>query len=214
MKIDQVIRLLVAGPRTSEARALDQLLTRQHAIVVVGETIDLSRLPDLARSQPHDVILLHARGPESALDEIRVILAQIPEARLLVVVSSFTLDEAALILEHGARGVVAIDDAFPQGLRAVRAVHGGEIWGSRAILSRIVQASIRHTMQVHALSSSSLNLTQREGEIVNLLRSGSSNKEIATELQISDKTVKTHLHNIFGKLQIRRRQQILPALLS
>ena len=210
----QRIQLLVAGPRMPETLDLHQLLRKQQAIVVVGETLEISRVPDLIKSRAPDVVLLHARGPAFALKAIRVILAQVPDAKLLVVTNSFSLDEAALILEHGARGVMAVGEAYAQGIRAIRTVHAGEIWGSRGVLSQIVAASIKHTIQVHALSKSSLNLTERESEIVKLLRSGSTNKEIASQLSISDKTVKTHLQNIFGKLQIHRRQQILPALIS
>jgi LuxR family transcriptional regulator of csgAB operon len=93
-------------------------------------------------------------------------------------------------------------------------VHGGEIWGSRCVLSQIAQRSIEHTRQIYALSKSSLKLTERESEIVRLLQDGSTNKEIAQQLCISDKTVKAHMHNIFGKLQIHRRQMILPAFPS
>jgi DNA-binding NarL/FixJ family response regulator len=210
----QGIQLLVAGPRMPETRALTQLLAQQQAIVVVGETLEISRVPALVRLWRPDVVLLHARGPAFALEVTRAILAQVPDAKLLVVATSFSLVEAELILEHGARGVVPAGDSFAQGLRAIRAVHAGEIWGSRALLSRIVQTSIKQTLPMHSLSKSSLNLTERENEIVKLLRSGSTNKEIASQLSISDKTVKTHLHNIFGKLHINRRQKILPTLLS
>jgi DNA-binding NarL/FixJ family response regulator len=160
------------------------------------------------------VVLLHTGATDSAAEAIGFILAQDSDARLLLVARSFSLDQAVLVLEHGARGLLAAGDVYAQGLRAIRAVHGGEIWGSRALLSRIVHSSIRHTALVHAHEKSSLSLTERESEVIKLLRSGSSNKEIASHLRISDKTVKTHLQNIFGKLQIHRRQQVLPALLS
>ena len=208
------IRLLMLGPRLPETRALDTLLARQQAIVVVAEVLEIAKATDAVRLLKPDVILLHSLDVDFALEAIGVILARIPNARLLLVTHTSSADAAVQMLEHGARGLLPTGDVHAQGLRAIHAVHAGEIWGSRALLSRIVQGTIKHTTLVHAQEKSSLSLTERESEVIKLLRSGSSNKEIAAQLRISDKTVKTHLQNIFGKMQIHRRQQILPALLS
>ena len=210
----QNIRLLILGARAPETQALDQLLALQGTIVVVGEIPEIAKTTESVRLLKPDVILLHALRVDVALEAIRVILSHVPSARLLVVTGATSADDAVLMLEHGARGLLPPSDLHAQGLRAIHAVHAGEIWGSRALLSRIVQGSIKHTKRVHAHEKSSLSLTERESEVIKLLRSGSSNKEIAAQLRISDKTVKTHLQNIFGKMQIHRRQQILPALLS
>ncbi len=210
----QNTRLLIVGPRPPEPHALDQLLAKQHAIVVVGEVQEIGKTAESVRRLKPDVILLHTLGIDFALDAIRVVLSQNLSARLLVVTGEASADDAVLMLEHGVRGLLPVGDIYAQALRAIHAVHAGEIWGSRALLSRIVQGTIKHTTLVHAHEKSSLNLTEREREIIKILRSGLSNKEIAAQLRISDKTVKTHLQNIFGKMQIHRRQQILPALLS
>ena len=208
------IRLLTVGPRVPETRALDRLLAGQRAIVVVGEVLEIANAADAVRLLKADVVLLHTLGVDFALEAIGVILASIPHARLLLITHTGCADSAVQMLEHGARGLLPPEDVHAQGLRAIHAVHAGEIWGSRALLSRIVQGTIKHTTLVHSHEKSSLSLTERESEIIKLLRSGLSNKEIAAQLHISDKTVKTHLQNIFGKMQIHRRQQILPALLS
>jgi DNA-binding NarL/FixJ family response regulator len=208
------IRLLILGPRVPETRALDTLLAQQHTIVVVGEVLESTRAAEAIGLLRPDVILLHTLGIDFALEAIGVILARIPQARLLLVTHTSCAESAVQMLEHGARGLLPPADVHAQGLRAIHAVYAGEIWGSRALLSRIVQSSMKQTTLVHAHEKSSLNLTERESEVINLLRSGLSNKEIAAQLHISDKTVKTHLQNIFGKMQIHRRQQILPALLS
>ncbi len=210
----QNIRLLILGARAPETQALDQLLALQGTIVAVGEIPEIAKTTESVRLLKPDVILLHALRVDFALEAIRVILSHIPTARLLLVTRATSADDAVLMLEHGARGLLPPNEIHAQGLRAIHAVHAGEIWGSRALLSRIVQGTIKHTKLVHAHEKSSLSLTERESEVIKLLRSGSSNKEIAAQLQISDKTVKTHLQNIFGKMQIHRRQQILPALLS
>lgn len=208
------IRVLLAGPHLEQTHAFDHLVAVQSGFIVIAETGDATHASNnVARLRP-DIVVLRAFTADCALEAIGVMLSRAPKARLLVLTHIFSLDQATLILEHGASGVMAAGDAHAQGLRAMRAVHDGEIWGSRAVLSRIVNNSIKHTTQVHAHESSSLNLTERESDIVKLLRNGSSNKQIASNLSISDYTVKTHLQNIFSKLRIHRRHQILPALLA
>ncbi len=208
------IKVLLAGPQLEQTHAFDQLLAVQSGFIVIAETGDATHASkNVVRLKP-DIVVLRAFTAECALEAIGVMLSRAPKARLLVLTSTFSLDQATLILEHGACGVMATGDARAQGLRALRAVHDGEIWGSRAVLSRIVNNSIQHTTQVHAHKNSPLNLTERESDIVKLLRNGSSNKQIALNLCISNYTVKTHLQNIFSKLHIHRRHQILPALLA
>lgn len=202
------IRLLMLGPRLPETRALVALLAQQKAIVVVGEVLDLANGAAAARLLKPDVILLHTPDDDFALEAVRVILAGAANAKLLLVTQTGSADTAVQLLEHGARGLLPRSDVLAQALRAIHAVHAGEIWASRGLLSRIVQDAIKHTMLVQPHEKSSLRLTARESEIIKILRSGLSNKEIAAQLRISDKTVKTHLQNIFGKMQINRRQHI------
>lgn len=206
------IRLLILGPRAPEEDGLDQLLAQQHAIAVVGKVLEIGNCGESVRLHKPDVTMVRALDVDVALDATRNILARTPSARLLLITHAASADIAVRMLEHGACGLLPPRDVHAQGLRAIHAVYGGEIWGSRALLSGMLQSSIQHTVLVHAREKSASSLTERESEIVKLLRVGASNKQIAAQLRISDKTVKTHLQNIFGKMQIHRRQQILPAL--
>ena len=217
------IRLLIVRPLAPDNHALDDLLALQKAIAVVAEVPEIAQTAAFVRRHKPDVIVLHTLSVDAALHAIRGVLSEAPTARLLLVTHAthatsatpaMTVDDAVLVLEHGARGLLPASDVEAQGLRAIRAVHAGEIWGSRALLSRMVHGAIKQTTLMHAQEKSALSLTHRESEIAALLRSGASNKQIAAQLRISDKTVKTHLQNIFGKMQIHRRQHILPALLS
>jgi DNA-binding NarL/FixJ family response regulator len=211
----QHIRLLIGGQRLPEGLAVQPLLARQQAIKVVGEAVEMAQVIKAICLVKPDVILLHAMSVDSTLQTIRTILSHAPSAALLLVTDATNTDTdtAIRMLEHGARGLLAPADIHAQGLRAIHAVYAGELWGSRAVLSQIAQRTIRHTALAHAHEKSASTLTERESEIATLLRSGASNKQIAAQLRISDKTVKTHLQNIFGKMQIHRRQQIPSALL-
>jgi NarL family two-component system response regulator LiaR len=208
------IRVMVAGSRPTEARAFEDFLERQPGVSLVGSCNELQKIPSTVwRCIPH-VMLLYLRGTQLAVGTVQNILAEVPEARLLLIVPACTTERAAEIIEAGACGVIAHTEIGKQGLRAIRAIRDGEIWGSRKVLSRIVNTSIRHTSRQTTQSKHMQALTGREGEIVKLLQTGSSNKEIAQQLYISDKTVKTHLHNIFAKLNVNRRHKIFPKLFS
>ena len=202
------------GFRSAEARAFEDFLQRQPDMNMVGTCNELQKIPSVAwKCVPH-VMLLYLRGTQTAVNTVREILAEMPDARLLLIVPSCPITQAAEIIEAGAWGIMAFDEMGKQGLRAIRTIRGGEIWGSRKVLSRIIHTSVRHTTRQITQSKSMQALTGREGEIVKLLQTGSSNKEIAAQLEISDKTVKTHLHNIFAKLNVNRRNKIFPKLFS
>ena len=205
MSSAQRIRVLIAGSRSTEARALEELLLQQSDIFVVGESPEIRRIPETMWKRAPHAILIHLRGAQLAIEAVQEVLSILPDARLLVILQLVSANQAAQILEHGARGVMAIDQQYSQGVRAIRSVHAGELWGSRTVLSLIAQTAITNAMEAQSYSKSLLNLTGREREVVDLLRDGSSNKQIASQLNISDKTVKTHMQNIFGKLQVSKQ---------
>jgi DNA-binding NarL/FixJ family response regulator len=203
------IRVLFTGLPGGEAKRLEELILSQPDMLVMAPCTETTRIADTAVRYAADIILLHARDPAAGRAAIREALLQVPGTRLLVVLPTVSDTDAASLIEDGARGVMAVNGEYAQGIRAIHAVHAGEIWGSRATLSIIARAAIRHTMDFEGRSRALLALTRRERQIVELLRYGSSNKQIALQLQISDKTVKTHVQNIFSKLQVRRRQMVV-----
>jgi DNA-binding NarL/FixJ family response regulator len=208
------IRLMSVGPRSAESRAFEGFLDQQSDIAVVGTCTELQKLASVAWSCVPHVMLMYLRGTQLAMDAVRNVLAELPEARLLLIVPSCPDQQAMEIIESGAWGSIEFGDLGKHGLLAIRTIWAGEIWGSRKVLSRIVQANVRHATEQITLSKAMQALTGRESEIVKLLQTGSSNKEIAARLAISDQTVKTHVHNIFSKLNVSRRNKIFPKLFS
>lgn len=203
MFIPPRLRVLLTGPATRELHAVDSWFARQDSIVLVGNGHH-----DGEANRPPDLIVLRAQRGADALRRVGEMLAQHEGARIVVVARWLEEEDAAQLLAEGARGVLSVDDLPLRGLRALRDVVKGEIWGPRSALSRIVNASIRQSLKEKAVTKGLPGLTAREISIVSLLQRGSSNKEIAANLGISDKTVKTHLQNIYGKLHVRRRQEI------
>ena len=104
----------------------------------------------------------------------------------------------------GVRGFIYEQDSLNQLLRCIRAVFNGEIWLSRKIMAKCL---LRHKSLDHPNRERRSILTPREGEILRLLATWSRNDEIAERLHISSHTVKTHLYNIFRKINVSNRGQ-------
>jgi two-component system nitrate/nitrite response regulator NarL len=209
METDNRIRVLIRGLPVLPVHALQAALAEEGDIDFINRQIDSSNVchPSGEARRP-DVELLGVTTLEYALGALLWALSDAPDSRVLIVADTLTPDDMSLILVHGACGVLTSRDALTHGAQAIRAVHTGEIWGSRAVLSTIVHAVSSKAIGEVSHSGVHCHLTERESEILGHLRFGSSNKEIASCLGISDKTVKTHLQNIFEKIDIHRRQRL------
>jgi DNA-binding NarL/FixJ family response regulator len=123
------------------------------------------------------------------------------------------LTEDALLteaLQQGAKGYLPKTATADELLKAIRRIDAGELWVRRAPLTQIVERWRRQVQAQHGpLAVRRGTLTAREHDIVRGVQQGLTNKEIATQLGISDKTVKTHLSAISRKLQVRQRVHLL-----
>ena len=140
---------------------------------------------------------------------------RLPKRRLffLYKISNILMDEEfiAEALQWGGRGFLVNSGRWETYLKAIRAIHSGDVWISRQIMARILGNLLQSRGPAHesAHPKSKGSLTIREREIVHWVAKRMTNKEIARQLGISDKTIKTHLDHIFDKLKINRRMQLL-----
>jgi DNA-binding NarL/FixJ family response regulator len=188
------------------------ILSSQPGIEVVGEAEDgLSALDGVERTRP-DVVLMDIRMP--GLDGIEA-TKQIREARVLIL-TTFGHDEYVVeALMAGASGFL-LKDATPEELvHAVRVVANGESLLAPAVTTTLLaqvlptlgQAPAGESARSGASREMLSQLTDRELEVLKLLAKGWSNAEIATELYISEATVKTHVSHLLSKLGLRDRVQ-------
>jgi DNA-binding NarL/FixJ family response regulator len=96
--------------------------------------------------------------------------------------------------------------------KAIRMVEKGEIWVNRRIISTVLEEFSKHIRKTRYNNDLLKNLSAREKEILNLISRGYSNKDVAKVLFISEKTVKTHLKNIFRKLGVNKRTEAISLL--
>jgi DNA-binding NarL/FixJ family response regulator len=189
------LRVIIADDHMLFRQGLKSMLVKLHPEVsVVAEVERVAEIaPTLART-PCDILLLDLQMEDrSALTDIRSFARHV---RVVVVTASQCPEEALAALHAGARAVVFKRFAVETLMEAVRAVTEGHVWMPPALQSE---------MAAQVVEGAPKMLTSREREIVRLVGLGFHNPEIAQRLAISEVTVKSHLNNVFHKLDIRDR---------
>jgi DNA-binding NarL/FixJ family response regulator len=125
-----------------------------------------------------------------------------PSTRILVLATRSSQDTVVRVLRVGASGLVGKQLAFATLVRAIHALAIGELWANRRATADFVE---RLTDDSGRVAASDGQLTGRETEIIDDVGRGFRNKDIARRLNISEKTVKSHLNNIFRKLRVDNR---------
>lgn len=136
------------------------------------------------------------------------ILEQFPTARQLVVAEVFSEANAFSLLRLGAKGLLTFAEARERLPEAVQAVVAGGFWVPRSLLSRFVDTLLQEVRR-HRPTAGPADLSRREREVLDVLLENLSNKEIASRLHISERTVKFHVANLLTKFRVRRRSDLI-----
>jgi len=203
-KMSNPIRVMIVDDHPVVRRGIKSLLGEEEDIQVVGEAVNgKDALEKIAALQP-DVILMDLVMPEmGGIEAIEKITALHPNARILVMTSFAADDKVFPSIKAGALGYL-LKDSDPEDLiRMIRQVYRGELSIHPTIARKVIQELNRPVQEPLTPSP----LTEREMEILQLLAQGVENKEIALRLFVRDATIRTHVSNILGKLQLANRVQ-------
>ena len=198
-----MIRVLIADDHAVVRQGLRTYLELQDDIEVAAEAADgEAAVAEAVRIAP-DVVLLDLAMPRmDGLAALRELRQRAPAARVLVLTSFGEDDRLFTALRSGAAGFL-LKDAEPAELaRAIRSAHEGQAPLSPAVATRVVEelASGRRPRALDVL-------TPRELDVLRLVARGRSNKRIALELGVAEKTVKTHVGHVLAKLDLTDRTQ-------
>jgi len=195
-----MIRVLIADDHFVVRQGLVTLLVPRNGMLVVGEAATGREAVALASKLQPDVILMDMIMPEmDGPEAIALIKQENPKARILVLTSFSENNQVSVAIQAGASGYLLKDSSPDDLLNAIRSVYLGNL-----VLPRDLAVKL---MQLQPSAPALDLLTERETDVLRMLVRGQSNKEIASYLNISTTTVRSHVSNILMKLGVSNRTQ-------
>lgn len=203
----EALRILLVDDHLLFRKGLARLLEAQPDFQVIGEAADGLEAVEQAQRLRPDVVLMDVRMPHcDGVEATRRIKAQMPEARVVMLTVSEDEGDLAGAVRSGADGYL-LKDLQPEVLfQQLRGLRMGETPIARALTGKLFRQLAQQSRPAAQPAATTL-LSTRECEVLALIASGFSNREIAVELGIARNTVKNHLRNILSKLGVKNRAQ-------
>jgi DNA-binding NarL/FixJ family response regulator len=207
------IKAVIADDHALFRDGLRKLLALEKDILVVGEVSNGDEIGKVVERMKPDVMLLDLKMPKGdVVQNLLEIAAHSPATRVMILTAFADEENVLNAAKGGAKGYVTKGVPSATLVQAIKIVYGGGIWIDKEIPSweifeEIAQAQAQSQMPDAApqINDSIKALTKRELEILRLVAEGLTNEEIGKKIFISEKTVKTHLTNIFDKLKVNNR---------
>lgn len=203
----QKITILIADDHPLLRQALRHLLAKYKDFEIVAEASDGEEAVKLVEEMMPDIVVMDIAMPKlNGLEATRQIKARCPSVAVLVLTVHSDIEYVLGILEAGAAGYLMKNVFGEEVVNAIRSVATGETILSSPVLKQILKYASRYPTKPFRLDTEE-KLSTRELEILKLVCRGISNKDIAQFLNLSERTVKSYLANIFSKLRVSSRTE-------
>jgi DNA-binding NarL/FixJ family response regulator len=201
------IRVVLVDDHPIVLQGLQHLFARQADIEVAACCATVEEGLAAARTARPDVLVLDLRMPDGGgLALLDAINGEQLGVKTVVLTAAISDDEVAQAIHKGIGGLVLKESAPEQLLECVRSVHAGDRWFDPDAMSRVLHPP---APREHAAAERAATLTGREREVVKMIAAGLRNRDIGERLSISENTVKVHLHNIYEKVGVEGRMELL-----
>jgi len=205
---DETIRILVVDDHAVVRRGLLAFLETEPDFEVVGaadggtRALELIAEADSEGRRPDVVVMDLEMAPVNGIEATRRIRARYSDVEVVALTSFGEEERVHAALAAGASGYLLKDADVDDVAAAIRAAHHGRVQIDPAVARRLMTS-----LRAPPRDDPAVELTTRELDVLRLVGAGKANKEIASELQISERTARTHVSNILGKLELSSRTQ-------
>jgi DNA-binding NarL/FixJ family response regulator len=205
-KTDTPLRVMLVDDHALVRSAIRQAITAPD-VEVVGEASTAEEALALAPTLRPDVMLLDLDLPGmSGSHLVRELAPRLPQTKIVMLTVSTSRRDLLDAMRHGARGYLTKDLSPDALLRSVRGIRRGDLPMSRIFAAHVVDELARAARRGSGTTPDN-GLSSREEEVLGLLADGLTDREIAENLQISPRTVETHVSNVLHKLGVRNRAE-------
>jgi len=205
----EVVKTIVACRYPLVQEGLSKILEEDKAIKVVSGVSNLIDLIESCKQFDFDILLLGIELKGLNLTKILGLVKKNKNAKVILLIDR-DYSENLLInaIRSGVRGYVLKDVDSSHLIKSVKAVFDGELWAERKLMGKVVDGYSYPTKKLE-VKGQIYDLTETEIKIIKLVLTGMTNREVADELYISEKTVKFHLYKIFKKLTVKNRAGLI-----
>lgn len=201
------LRVMLVDDHSLVRSAIRQAISAPD-VEVVGEATSAEEALSLATSLRPDVLLLDVDLPGmTGVQLVRELAPRLPETKIVMLTVSTSRRDVTDAIRNGAYGYLTKDLSPEALLRSVRGIRSGDLPMPRAMAAKVLEDLARAARGAGPVASSVSSLSAREEEVLRLLASGLTDREIGEGLQISPRTVESHVGSVLRKLGVRNRAE-------